>query len=368
VKIKLTRPTVAGALAATLLSVGLVGTAVPAAFAAGINTETISRLTTGVGTVDPLTVSGTAASEVERVHVLLDDSDDLTNPLEYDIPMGVSAGVDPGSVAEQTWAQDVDVSALSQLTEGPILITTTFFDVNDVPLGDPLVDVTVLDLHAPTITSDHTSGAVAAGTQVTFGSPDADATLFFTVSHGGTAARPDPNTDPLVDGPITVTDAMQIKVLATDGVNEVVQVFDFTITAAPVVVPPVVVPPVVVPPVVIPPVVVPPVVKPVRKPAVKVAKLAVMRVSAAGNEFVQVKNIGRISVNLKGYRLRDRSDHVLTLPSYTLKPGSSVKVYTGKGKAAAGKLFLKKTTNVWSTRDTASLLNTKGLKVGSLRY
>jgi Lamin Tail Domain len=543
VKIKLSRPTVAGALAACLLSVGLVGASVPAAFAAGANTET-SRLTTGALTVDPLQLTGTAASEVERIHVRLDDF--VNNPLEFDIAMGQSAGVDPTSVAEQNWTQDIALSDLSTLTDGVIQVTTSFFDINGVDLED-VPGFTVLDLHAPTITSDHSSGQVPAGTQVNFASPDADASLFFTVSHGGTAAQP-ANTDTPVTGPITVTDAMQIKVLATDFVNDVVQTFNFTvpvpavntattlsvspaspqvagtaltltasvsptaagtfeyfdgttslgtgasksvtpaagshsytakftptnpalfnastsaakavtitpapaaantvttltvsgpasqvegsaltltasesptaagsfeyfdgatslgtgasksvtpsvgshsfkavftptnvalfnsststvstvtITAKPVVVPPGV-PPVVVPPVVTPPVVVPPVVlPPVVKHEGKVAKLAVMRVSAAGNEFVKVKNIGRISVNLKGYQLRDRSGHVLTLPSYTLKPGSSVKVFTGTGKAAAGKLFLKKTTNVWSTRDTASLFNTKGLKVGSLRY
>jgi hypothetical protein len=138
------------------------------------------------------------------------------------------------------------------------------------------------------------------------------------------------------------------------------------VVTPPVVTPPVVTPPVVTPPVVRPPVVTPPVVTPPAKP--QTAKLNIVRVSPAGAESLSVRNNGHVGVNLRGWKVMDRSGHVLRLTSYSLRPGATVRIFTGSGRAAAGRLFLGKSSDIWGAHDTAKLISNKGVKVSSLRY
>lgn len=99
-----------------------------------------------------------------------------------------------------------------------------------------------------------------------------------------------------------------------------------------------------------------------------VYRTKVTKVAAAGAENVSVRNTGKVSINLAGWKLRDRSGKTLALRSYTLKPGATVKVYTGSGAKAAGKLFLRKQSNVWGSHDTANLYDANGMRVASIRY
>ena len=136
----------------------------------------------------------------------------------------------------------------------------------------------------------------------------------------------------------------------------------------PVVNPPVVVPPVVTPPVVVPPVVTPPVVTPPGAGATAVT-MKIAKVSPLAAEYATVKNTGTVAVSLKGWKLADKAGHVLKLPSFTLKPGATVKIYTGKGTSTATKLYLAKQLDVWGGKhDTAKLFNAKGVRVALLRY
>jgi hypothetical protein len=64
--------------------------------------------------------------------------------------------------------------------------------------------------------------------------------------------------------------------------------------------------------------------------------------STSGDEFVTIKNTGTVAVNLKGWTVITKAHKVLTLPSYALKPGTSVKVHTGKGRPNATNLYLNK--------------------------
>ena len=96
--------------------------------------------------------------------------------------------------------------------------------------------------------------------------------------------------------------------------------------------------------------------------------VSVTKVSPAGSEYVSVKNVGKVTVNLKGWKLRDKSGHLLTLPSYSLKPGATVKVYTGRSKLGAGKLVLGKKADVWGTHDTVKVFDSQGVRKAVMRY
>ena len=48
------------------------------------------------------------------------------------------------------------------------------------------------------------------------------------------------------------------------------------------------------------------------------------------HEYVVIKNSGSKAVVLSSWRLRDKANHVFDFPKFTLQPGSSVTVHTGK--------------------------------------
>jgi hypothetical protein len=99
-----------------------------------------------------------------------------------------------------------------------------------------------------------------------------------------------------------------------------------------------------------------------------VYRTAVTKVSPSGTESVTVRNTGRVAVNLKNWRLKDASGKTLTLPAYTLRAGATVKIFTGTGTARAGRLYLAKRADVWSSRDTANLFDANGSRVARLTY
>ncbi len=105
---------------------------------------------------------------------------------------------------------------------------------------------------------------------------------------------------------------------------------------------------------------------PIRTLAVFAAK--VVAVSPKGREFVSVRNTGTVLLPLVGMRLQDVSGQSLILPSRALKPGETLRVFTGSGRPAAGRLFLGRRANVWGAHDTARLVDRSGTAVASLRY
>jgi hypothetical protein len=76
-------------------------------------------------------------------------------------------------------------------------------------------------------------------------------------------------------------------------------------------------------------------------------------------EWVRLTNNTKSAINLKNWTLRDKSNHVLTLPSYSLKSKASVYVHTGSGTAYSNHLFWNSGNYIWNnTGDTATLKNT----------
>ena len=108
------------------------------------------------------------------------------------------------------------------------------------------------------------------------------------------------------------------------------------------------------------------------------AKLKITKVRAAGEaaaESITIKNIGRKTVNLRNYALRDRDDHVLRLRSTKLNAGSSMRVVTGcrGGSRRPGRkgsrYYVCKTVAVWDDAgDLVELLGPGGGLISKRRY
>lgn len=82
-------------------------------------------------------------------------------------------------------------------------------------------------------------------------------------------------------------------------------------------------------------------------------------------ETIELRNTGSKSINLTGYRIKDKQNHVYAFPwGFTLKPRTSVIVHTGKGRNGSRDLYWGKTSYVWNnTGDTAYLLAPGGSRV-----
>lgn len=84
--------------------------------------------------------------------------------------------------------------------------------------------------------------------------------------------------------------------------------------------------------------------------------------SNVNGEWVKIHNSGTKSQQMISWALIDRGNkHVYTFPSFTLNPGKTVTVYTGKGKNSATSLFMQRGWHIWNNGgDTATLIDNKG--------
>jgi hypothetical protein len=337
-----------GLMTATALSISMAATATIAGADVGpvvITSPTVININNSGS--DSLAVSGTATGGTHVVEVTLTDGADAATP-------------DPvtASVSGGRWSTSIPMAGIRDLQDGDLLLSAVDQDTQDGVIDQVLAKDT--DSVAPAGFPESGTYDEPQQVEITADDPaDQESTRYTT-----DGSPPDEN-DPVVPALIDVTTSQTIKAVSFDAAGNVSDalVLDYVITtpAEPPVVPPA--PPA--PPV--PPV---PPTKPAppKPPVTPSVKVSVVKVKAAGAEYVTVKNTGKIKVNLAGWKLKDRSGKVLTLTRYTLKPGATVRVYTGSGTKAAGKLFLRKKSNVWSTHDTAKLYNTKGAKVASMRY
>lgn len=78
-------------------------------------------------------------------------------------------------------------------------------------------------------------------------------------------------------------------------------------------------------------------------------------------EWVRVKNTTSKTKILTGWTIRDRSHHVYKFPKFTLKPGKSVTLHTGKGKNTKSNLYWGSSWYIWNNGgDKATLKNASG--------
>ena len=88
------------------------------------------------------------------------------------------------------------------------------------------------------------------------------------------------------------------------------------------------------------------------------------------NEWVQVTNNTRGTVNLRGWTVRDAAGNVYTFTTTVyLGAGKSLIVHTGKGTATTGHRYWGRTTYVWNNGgDTATLRTGAGRTIDSCRW
>lgn len=81
---------------------------------------------------------------------------------------------------------------------------------------------------------------------------------------------------------------------------------------------------------------------------------------ALNGEWVEVKNTGRHSVNLRGFTLTDREGNRYRFNDFRLDGRSSVKVHTGQGRNTQRDLYQGRRQQIWDKRDTATLRDNRG--------
>ncbi len=85
---------------------------------------------------------------------------------------------------------------------------------------------------------------------------------------------------------------------------------------------------------------------------------------ASGDEFVTVKNTGKVAVNLARWTITTKARKVLVLPSRKLAAGASVRVHPGTGKTTAKDLYLRKGAS-FATHDSLKLRDLAKMIVAS---
>jgi lamin tail-like protein len=65
-------------------------------------------------------------------------------------------------------------------------------------------------------------------------------------------------------------------------------------------------------------------------------------------EYIRLKNTSTTSVSLKGWTVRDRSSHVYTFGTFTLKAGASVTLHTGHGTNTSSNVYWNSGNYIWN--------------------
>ncbi|MEV7612512.1 lamin tail domain-containing protein [Streptomyces sp. NPDC089799] len=81
---------------------------------------------------------------------------------------------------------------------------------------------------------------------------------------------------------------------------------------------------------------------------------------ALNAEWVEVKNTGRHSVNLRGFTLSDRDGNRYRFDHLRLDGHSSVRVHTGHGRDTDRDVYQDRRRLIWDARDTATLRDERG--------
>ncbi|MGC8575744.1 MAG: stalk domain-containing protein, partial [Caldisericum sp.] len=106
-------------------------------------------------------------------------------------------------------------------------------------------------------------------------------------------------------------------------------------------------------------------------------KIASIHYTTAGNddnknpngEWVEIKNTGSTSVNLKGFTLEDKAHHKFIFPDFVLNNGETVKVYSGSGTPNSSSLYWGSNSAIWNNDgDTAYLYDNSGNLIDTYKY
>ncbi|MGW7137099.1 lamin tail domain-containing protein [Streptomyces xanthophaeus] len=81
---------------------------------------------------------------------------------------------------------------------------------------------------------------------------------------------------------------------------------------------------------------------------------------ALNSEWVEVRNNGRHSVELRGFTLTDQQGNRYRFKGFRLDGRSSVRIHTGQGRDTRQDLYQDRRHQIWDERDTATLRDNRG--------
>jgi hypothetical protein len=92
--------------------------------------------------------------------------------------------------------------------------------------------------------------------------------------------------------------------------------------------------------------------------------------TSLNGEFVRLTNNRDYAINLKGWTIRDKANHIYTFTTnYTLKARDRMWVHTGRGTNTAHHRYWGSGWHIWNnTGDTAYLRNASGAAVDSCSW
>ncbi|MET7614186.1 lamin tail domain-containing protein [Streptomyces seoulensis] len=91
--------------------------------------------------------------------------------------------------------------------------------------------------------------------------------------------------------------------------------------------------------------------------------------SSLNGEWVQLKNTSRSAVSLKGWVLKDASNHRYSFPNVKIGAGKYMKIHTGSGRDTTSDKYQGRRAYVWNnTSDTATLTRSNGSKVDTCSW
>ncbi|TXJ83002.1 lamin tail domain-containing protein [Streptomyces lavendulae] len=91
--------------------------------------------------------------------------------------------------------------------------------------------------------------------------------------------------------------------------------------------------------------------------------------TSLNGEWVQIKNTGGSAVSLKGWVLKDVSNHRDVFPNVTIGAGKYMKIHTGSGRDTSSDKYQGRRAYVWNNdKDTATLTKASGAKVWSCSW
>ncbi|GHE07516.1 lamin tail domain-containing protein [Streptomyces alanosinicus] len=86
-------------------------------------------------------------------------------------------------------------------------------------------------------------------------------------------------------------------------------------------------------------------------------------------EWVQIRNTGGSAVSLKGWVLKDASNHRYVFRDVTIGAGKYMKIHTGRGADTASDKYQGRSAYVWNNdRDTATLTKANGARIASCSW
>jgi len=91
---------------------------------------------------------------------------------------------------------------------------------------------------------------------------------------------------------------------------------------------------------------------------------------AASPEVVHIKNLGGVSANLIGWKLKDEANHTFIFPAITIDSGEEIRIYSGHGTMPEGENNFKWSGSyIWNNDgDTAYLYDSAGATVCVYAY